>query len=487
MNKNYNFFKRHSYLSIVLLYFFIFIPIIFLRFQDLRNEIKYFIVTEQFLTEKNLFVLSYFNSLYPDKPPLYFWILGISKYISGQYFPIVGIILGSLIPSIVIVILFYKMVIKIKDENMAFSSAIALAMLPLFAGLTMFLRMDMLMTMFIFIALYLFFGFYYKWFNISGGKLTLFYLAIFLGLFTKGVAGIAIPILIPLVFLALERDVKFLKKIKFPLGFLFVLALTLLWFALIYFSPRGIDYISLMLGRETVGRIVNSKAHVKPFYYYLKVLPPLMFPYTIAIVWGIILGFKNIKRWREWEIGEKIGFIWMIVPLVMFSLASGKLAVYLLPIFPGAIIFIHSLLLKEDSKIKNIILKSCEILSVLPFIISLIDRKKRDVLSRINRINYSLIILMFCTIGGLNYYNDNYTAKPFVKLVRAHKISAYNFEDGLNLVYYTTYPIKNYEDIQELKETLPNYLMTKVKYGDDLKELGYKVSFKNKVYGIYER
>lgn len=485
MSKNYNFCKRHNYLSMILLYFAIFIPIACLRFQDLRNEIKYFVVTEQLLTEKNLFVLRYLGELYPDKPPLYFWILGLSKYISGEYFPTVAIILGSLVPSFVIVILFYKLILNLKNRDMAFTGAFALALLPVFTGLSLFLRMDMLMTMFITIALYMFFGFYYKWIEINIKWLVLFYLAIFMGLFTKGIAGIALPLLIPIIFLVLEVKLEFLRTIKLHFGIIFILILTGLWFLMIYTSPHGEEYIMLMLGRETVGRIMSSKTHVKPFYYYLKVLPPMIYPYTIALIWALVIGFKNIRKWRIWEPITKIGFVWSVVPVIMFSAASGKLAVYLLPVFPGAILLIHGLLFNEDIKYREWILKSCEILAVLPFIINLIERKKRDFHSRLNRINYSLVIIFCLIIGGTQYFNYNYTVKPFLKLVRAHKVAMYDFEDGANLMYFTTYPIKLYKNADEVANSSPKYLMTKVKYGEDLEKMKYETVFKNKKYALY--
>ncbi|WP_410208977.1 ArnT family glycosyltransferase [Fusobacterium sp.] len=485
MKKNYNFCKRHNYLAMLLLYFVVFIPIACIRFQDLRNEIKYFVVTEQLLTEKNIFVLKYFSDLYPDKPPLYFWILGLSKYISVTHFPTIAIILGSLVPSLITVIIFYRLILKLKNENIAFTGAFTLALLPMFTGLSVFLRMDMLMTMFITIALYIFFGFYYSWIEINRKWLTLFYLFIFMGLFTKGIAGIALPLLIPIVFLVFEVKLDFLKKIKLHLGLLFIVVLVLLWFVMIYISPNGKEYIMLMLGRETVGRIVSSKTHVKPFYYYLKVLPPMMFPYTIAIIWALVISFKNIKKWKEWEPITKIGFIWTVVPVLMFSAASGKLAVYLLPVFPGAILLIHSLLFNEKIKYREGILKICEILPVIPYLIGLIERKKRDFHSRINRINYSLVIIFCIALGGLHYFNNNYTVEPFLKLLRAHKVSMYNFSDGANLIYFTSYPIKLYGGSNEVAESSPKYLMTKAKYGKNLEKMKYELVFKNKQYALY--
>ena len=70
-----------NYIAIILIYILIFIPIIILRFPDIRNEIKYFLITDSIIDSKNFLVLKYLNELYPDKPPLYFFILYIQKNI----------------------------------------------------------------------------------------------------------------------------------------------------------------------------------------------------------------------------------------------------------------------------------------------------------------------------------------------------------------------------------------------------------------------
>ena len=47
-------------------YFALIIGIAFLRFPDIRNELKYFVITDQMLENNRFLVLKYFNELYPD-------------------------------------------------------------------------------------------------------------------------------------------------------------------------------------------------------------------------------------------------------------------------------------------------------------------------------------------------------------------------------------------------------------------------------------
>ena len=60
----------------------------------------------------------------------------------------------------------------------------------------------------------------------------------------------------------------------------------------------------------------------------------------IILLISLIFYLKNIRGYKKWLPIEKIGFLWSIIPLLLFSCASGKLAIYLLPIFPGNIIIL---------------------------------------------------------------------------------------------------------------------------------------------------
>ena len=91
-----------NYIIFTFIYILIFVPIIILRFPDIRNEIKYFLITDTIIESKNFFILKYINELYPDKPPLYFFILYIIKKYFGKYFIQGAIVFGTLIPSFLI-------------------------------------------------------------------------------------------------------------------------------------------------------------------------------------------------------------------------------------------------------------------------------------------------------------------------------------------------------------------------------------------------
>lgn len=171
--------------KIFLIYFFIFIPILLLRYPDIRNELKYFVITDNILETKNYFILKYFSELYPDKPPLFFWILAVLKRYCNTFFLPASIFIGSVLPSFLITVLSYSLFAKIKDEKAGFIISLFLCTTPFFIGTSLVLRMDILMSFFIFMALYNFFSIYYNFIPKNFKNIFFLYTYIFLAVFTK--------------------------------------------------------------------------------------------------------------------------------------------------------------------------------------------------------------------------------------------------------------------------------------------------------------
>lgn len=488
-----------NYFKIILIYLFIFLPIVFLRFPDVRNEIKYFLVTDNMLDSGNYFVLKYLSQLYPDKPPLYFWLLAFLKNHFSANFMELAVLLGSTIPSFLIVSLSYSLFSKLEDEETGFAVALSLCSIPFFIGTSVFLRMDMLMTFFIFLALYKFFGIYYGCIKKSFANLAVMYFCISLGMLTKGIAGFMVPITTIMVFLILEKNIKYLKEIHVIKGLLFIVGVMILWLAVVYFQPDGKEYISLMIGQETIGRVVKSKTHIKPFYYYIEMFPLLIFPFGIFFLGSVVYYLKNIKSFKEWNLLEKIGFSWTIIPFILFSLASGKLDIYLLPIFPGAILMAVSFIFRtKDKKYGEIILKISSILPIFPLILNKIFNKEKNFYKRVLFIPTGIVIPFIIISQGIRLYNNDFTLKPIItKIERENEnVVAYRFPDFLNCSNIIQKPISEIQNTEELNLKLSEIekenqdkiiIVGRTKYENELKNNSdIKLVYKNRTYCIYE-
>ena len=112
-------------------------------------------------------------------------------------------------------------------------------------------------------------------------------------------------------------------------GLLAVLAgcsMLLAW-ALTAASIGGPTYREQLLFHQTAGRVVEAFAHAKPLWWYLPVLPLLVFPFALwPRLWFALAALR-----RPFEPGLRFVFAWLGPVLVVFSLISGKQPYYLLP------------------------------------------------------------------------------------------------------------------------------------------------------------
>ena len=186
----------------------------------------------------------------------------------------------------------------------------------------------MLMCMFIVLALYTFFRMY------SGeGKpydSILFPIFVFLAVFTKGPMGLIVPLVSTLVFLCLKREIKTIGRYWGWKTILILIALCGVWFAGVY-AEGGSQYLNNLLFNQTVNRAVDSFHHKESFYYYLGAIWYSLAPWSLLLIGILAVGLK--KRLATTDL-ERFFLVIVLSTLVVLSLFSSKLAVYMLPVFP---------------------------------------------------------------------------------------------------------------------------------------------------------
>ena len=99
--------------------------------------------------------------------------------------------------------------------------------------------------------------------------------------------------------------------------------------------PRGIlvndAYREAIWWGQTAGRLSESFAHARSFWWYLPLLPALLFPW---LVWPRALrGLAAL--WRTADPGLRLCIAWALPPLVILSIISGKQPHYLIPVIPA--------------------------------------------------------------------------------------------------------------------------------------------------------
>jgi len=131
--------------------------------------------------------------------------------------------------------------------------------------------------------------------------------------------------------------------------------------ALAWAIPAGIhgghEYQRAIFWGQTADRMVDSFAHNRPFWWYLPLLPLLLFPW---LFWGAF--WQGVRDIKSSERGLRFCIAWALPVFVAFSFISGKQIHYILPIFPALALLIARLSHIENSTNNSMKLRT----SVLP-------------------------------------------------------------------------------------------------------------------------
>ncbi|MGE5386526.1 MAG: ArnT family glycosyltransferase [Betaproteobacteria bacterium] len=165
----------------------------------------------------------------------------------------------------------------------------------------------------------------------------LFGLAIGLGILTKGPVVLlhVLPVSLLAPWWAFRHRINWRRWYKgLALGVLLGAAIALLWAAPAA-AFGGEEFREAIFWGQTAGRISGSLAHRQPFWFYLAILPVLLFPW---IFWGGAWRalFAALGQHGEAAGGVRFCVAWILPTFIGFSLAGGKQLHYILPLLPAS-------------------------------------------------------------------------------------------------------------------------------------------------------
>jgi 4-amino-4-deoxy-L-arabinose transferase-like glycosyltransferase len=288
------------------------------------------------MAETGNWTLPHLNGdVYHEKPPLVFWLTGLSFKLFGSCneftarFP-------TVILSVLILVATYFFCRMMFDPVTGFLSSLVLATNIEYFWLSRRLCLDIPITLFILLSL---FSFYRAYRGEKGKRLyyALFFISMGLATLAKGPVGFIIPLLTVIIYLALEGEIRRLKEMRFGLGF-FLFLLTLSAWLIPAALQGGMAYFQEIVFRQTVNRFFDAWAHRQPFYYYFQVFPAGFAPWIVFFPLAFIWCFQ---AWRKKRSGDYLfPLVWFLVVFTFFSSSTGKRELYLLPLYPAAAMII---------------------------------------------------------------------------------------------------------------------------------------------------
>jgi len=276
-----------------------------------------------------------------EKPPLYYWqamlayrIFGVSDWAAR---------LPAAVDATLMVIAIYLFFRRFRPG----SELDAALMTASAAGIIGFARaasMDMALAASFTVALLS----WYAWHESEAkAYLWIAYASLALGMLAKGPVAPFLAVVVVGIFAVAKGDYGIIRRTISVPGILIFCLISLPWYIVV--QLRNPDFFHAFILQHNLERFsCNLYHHRQPFWFYIPVALLALLPWTIFAVTAV---YETIRAW--WSEGRAMFnsqedalniflLIWLLVPIVFFSISQSKLPGYILPAVPAG-----SLLLAE--------------------------------------------------------------------------------------------------------------------------------------------
>jgi len=290
------------------------------------TEARYGEIAREMLASGN-FLEPTFNGIFHfHKPPLPYWCMAAGMAIFGvndfgvRFFGIFAALLALFFLHRTALLLF-------GDRRQAFATALILASSLLFLAISRAVSTDIYLTCCVLGAQYFLFRQVYG--KRSPGNAAGYGLLLGLGFMVKGPVVFLFTLLPQLAAKLVDKQHRRLfSSREIVLGTGLFLSVALPWYlAVISNHPELFTYFTRT---QTVDRVATDNfGRNKPFWYFLLLFPATFAPYTAPLL-------RGVWRYREWPPQIKALFLYILLPLLVFSLSRSKMPSYILPFYGTA-------------------------------------------------------------------------------------------------------------------------------------------------------
>jgi 4-amino-4-deoxy-L-arabinose transferase-like glycosyltransferase len=270
------------------------------------------------------------------KPPLFFWLISLLSLPLGHVTSLTAR-LPSVLASLATLALVMRLGRRFAGARAGVLAGAVLASNYLFWDKARTAQIEALLCFLVLAAISAFEAF--RSGDGDGRRAGLiFWLACALAVLAKGPVGVLIPLGIALITLALDRNLRAWRRFA-PLSGPLLFMITIAAWAVPATLFSGGQYSVLgALQEHFAGRVLHGMHHPQPPWYYLKVLPVQLMPWSGLVPGALLLA------WRRRTPGDRLLLVFVLFVVLFFSISTEKRDLYLLPAYPAFALLVAMLI-----------------------------------------------------------------------------------------------------------------------------------------------
>ena len=301
------------------------------------DETRYAQISQEMLLSGNWMSPHFMSLRYFEKPAAGYWMIAIGQAVFGQN--LFGVRFASALSTGLSVLLCFLIARRLwNDPRKSFVCALLYMSFVIVAGQAGYANLDPQFTFWVNLSLVA------LWFALdsrsNGQRIAgwaVLGLACGMGFMTKGFLAWLLPVLIALPWMLWQKRWKELLLYG-PVAIAVAIIVSLPWVLAVHGQEP--DYWRFFFWHEHIRRFAGDDAqHDAPWWFYL----PLLVAFSLPWVGMLPVALKQAWQTRR-DTGIAFLGLWLLMPLLFFSLSNGKLPTYILPcLLPLALLLGHAL------------------------------------------------------------------------------------------------------------------------------------------------